>query len=147
MSVLPDYTTRTLRRFLATNFSPMIGGLLFVLRQRRISSTNRAKSHWRGKTPKAATPAIDAFACNEVRLLIACLAYEVIHIARRAMARATGTGWSLSRLRERVLRAQGRDHHTNHRKTPPRSPRHRSSTAVGRMRAVSQGVGHAFSMR
>ncbi|GHE03844.1 hypothetical protein U879_21490 [Defluviimonas sp. 20V17] len=73
-----------------------------------LSSTNRAKSHWRGKTPKAATPAIDAFACNEARLLIACLAYEVMHIARRAMAKATGTGWSLRRLRERVLRAGAR---------------------------------------
>lgn len=73
-----------------------------------LSSTNRAKSHWRGRKPKAATPAVDAFACNEVRLLIACLAYEVMHIARRAMARATGTGWSLRRLRERVLRAGAR---------------------------------------
>ena len=73
-----------------------------------LSSTNRAKSHWRGKTPKSKTPAVDAFACNEVRLLISCLAYEVMHIARRAMAQATGTGWSLRRLRERVLRAGAR---------------------------------------
>lgn len=73
-----------------------------------LSSTNRAKSHWRGKKPKTATPAVDAFACNEVRLLIACLAYEIMHVARRAMARATGTGWSLRRLRERVLRAGAR---------------------------------------
>jgi hypothetical protein len=43
-----------------------------------------------------------------VRLLIACLAYQVMHSARRAMATATGTGWSLRRLRERVLRAGGR---------------------------------------
>ena len=43
-----------------------------------------------------------------MRLLIACLAYEVMHIARRAMAKATGTGWSLRRLRERVLRAGAR---------------------------------------
>ena len=69
------------------------------------SSTNRAKSHWRGKKLKSKTPAIDAFACNEVRLLVACLAYQIMHIARRVMAKATGTGWSLRRLRERVLRA------------------------------------------
>ncbi len=31
-----------------------------------LSSTNRAKSHLRGKAPKSRTPAIDAFACNEV---------------------------------------------------------------------------------
>lgn len=73
-----------------------------------LSSTNRAKSHWRGKKLKSNTPAVDAFACNEVRLLISCLAYEIMHIARRAMAQATGTGWSLRRLRERVLRAGAR---------------------------------------
>ena len=73
-----------------------------------LSSTNRTKTHWRGKKPKSKTPAVDAFACNEVRLLIACLAYQVMHIARRAMARVTGTGWSLRRLRERVLRAGAR---------------------------------------
>jgi hypothetical protein len=73
-----------------------------------LSSTNRAKSHWRGKKLTSKTPAVDAFACNEVRLLIACLAYQVMHIARRAMAKATGTGWSLRRLRERVLRAGAR---------------------------------------
>ena len=38
-----------------------------------LSSTNRAKSHWRGKTLKSKTPAVDVFACNEVRLLISCL--------------------------------------------------------------------------
>jgi hypothetical protein len=73
-----------------------------------LSSTNRAKSHLRGRTPKSKASAVDAFACNEVRLLIACLAYQVMHVARRAMARATGTGWSLRRLRERVLRAGAR---------------------------------------
>jgi hypothetical protein len=72
------------------------------------SSTNRAKSHLRGKAPKSGTPAIDAFACNDARLLIACLACQVMHIARRAMEKATGTGWSLRRLRERVLRAGAR---------------------------------------
>ena len=73
-----------------------------------LSSTNRAKSHWLGKKLKSKTPAVDAFACNEVRLLIACLAYQVMHIARRVLAKATGTGWSLRRLRERVLRAGAR---------------------------------------
>ena len=32
------------------------------------------------------------------------MAYQLMHVARRAMARATGTGWSLRRLRERFLR-------------------------------------------
>ena len=73
-----------------------------------LSSTNRAKSHWRGKKLKSKTPGVDAFACNEVRLLVACLAYQIMHIARRVLAKATGTGWSLRRLRERVLRAGAR---------------------------------------
>jgi len=73
-----------------------------------LSSTNRPKSHWRGRKPQRASEAVDAFACNEVRLLISVLAYQLMHIARRAMARATGTGWSLRRLRERVLRAGAR---------------------------------------
>ena len=34
--------------------------------------------------------------------------FSKMHIARRAMARVTGTGWSLRRLRERVLRAGAR---------------------------------------
>ncbi len=58
-----------------------------------LSSTNRAKSHWRGKTPKSKTPAVDAFACNEVRLLVSCPACQVMHIARRVLAKVTGTGW------------------------------------------------------
>jgi len=43
-----------------------------------------------------------------VRQLISVIAYQLMHIARRAMAHATGTGWSLRRLRERVLRAGAR---------------------------------------
>jgi hypothetical protein len=73
-----------------------------------LSSTNRAKSHCRGKAPKSRTPAIDALACNEARSLISCLVYQVMNIARRAMEKATGTEWSLRRLRERVLRAGAR---------------------------------------
>lgn len=73
-----------------------------------LSSTNRPKSHWRGRTPQSCADAVDAFACNEVRLLVSLLAYQVMHIARRAMAAATGTGWSLRRLRERVLRSGAR---------------------------------------
>ena len=84
-----------------------MGELMDVL-DPALSSTNRPKSHVRGKKPKTAAPAVDAFACNEVRLLIAMLAYQTMHVARRAMARATGSAWSLRRLRERVLRGGGR---------------------------------------
>ena len=73
-----------------------------------LSSTNRPKAHWRGRRLQSTSEAVDAFACNEVRLLISILAYQLMHVARRAMARATRTGWSLRRLRERVLRAGAR---------------------------------------
>jgi hypothetical protein len=84
-----------------------MGELMDVL-DPALSSTNRPKSHVRGKKPKTSTPAVDAFACNEVRLLIAMLAYQIMHVTRRAMARKTKTPWSLRRLRERVLRAGAR---------------------------------------
>jgi|GEM_PF-6007290 hypothetical protein len=50
-----------------------------------LSSNNRAKSYWRGKTLKSKATAVPAFACNEVRLLISCLAYGIMNITRRAM--------------------------------------------------------------
>jgi hypothetical protein len=84
-----------------------MGELMDVL-DPALSSTNRPKSHVRGRKPKTAADAVNAFACNEVRLLIAMLAYEVMHVARRAMVRATGTACSLRRLRERVLRGGAR---------------------------------------
>lgn len=84
-----------------------MGELMDVL-DPALSSTNRPKSHVRGKKPKTSTPAVDAFACNEVRLLMAMLAYQIMHVTRRAMARKTKTPWSLRRLRERVLRAGAR---------------------------------------
>ena len=36
------------------------------------------------------------------------LAYQVLHTGRGLMQAATGTGWSLRRFRERVLRAGAR---------------------------------------
>ena len=36
------------------------------------------------------------------------LAYQIMHVARRAIARATGTAWSLRRLRDRVLHGGAR---------------------------------------
>ena len=57
-------------------------------------STNRAKPDWQSKTPKLVTPAIDAFACNEVRLFVVCPTYQIMPVARRVFAKTTGTGWS-----------------------------------------------------
>jgi len=107
-----DWTTKT-RREVPAHYRERgkaeghMGELKDVLAP-SLSSTDRAKSHLRGKAPKSRAPAIDAFACNEVRLLIACLACQVMPMARRVMEKATGTGLSLRRLRERVLRARAR---------------------------------------
>ena len=108
----PGWTTKTRHEVLAHyrergKAEGHMGELKDVLAL-ALPSTNRAKSHLRGKAPKSRSPAVDAFACNEVRLLPACLACEVMHVARRVMAKTTGTSWSLRRLRERVLRAGAR---------------------------------------
>jgi len=60
------------------------------------------------RAPKKRTTPVDSFAQNEVILLLHALAYNVMHAARVLMERATGEGWSLLRLRERVLRTAGR---------------------------------------
>jgi len=73
-----------------------------------LSSAPRPKSHYRGKAPKKRTTSVDSFAQNEVIILLHALAYNVMHVARVLMEKSTGRGWSLLRLRERVLRTAGR---------------------------------------
>ena len=73
-----------------------------------LSATTRHKSHYRGKTPVTRQPLGDSFDRNEVRLLVAALAYNVMHTMRTLMEIATQEGWSLLRLRERVLRTASR---------------------------------------
>lgn len=73
-----------------------------------LSSSPRQKSHYRGEVPEKRTAAGDSFAQNEVILLLNALAYNVSHAARVLMRAATGEGWSLMRLRERVLRVAAR---------------------------------------
>ena len=73
-----------------------------------LSSTPRARRHYRGRPLPAPPTGIDAAARNEALLLLHLLAYEIMHAGRRVMEIATGTGWSLRRFRERVLRVGGR---------------------------------------
>ena len=86
-----------------------IGDLMDVLAP-ALSSASRPKSHYRGRrlqaTSRPEEPGVRAQ--NETLLLLSLLAYEVLHAARRLMEQATGTGWSLRRLRERVLRVASR---------------------------------------
>ena len=73
-----------------------------------LSSSPRPKRHYRGRPVENPGPGIDAFACNETRLLLAVFGYQIMHAQRAVLERATGTGWSLRRLLERVLRAPAR---------------------------------------
>lgn len=73
-----------------------------------LSSSPRTKRHYRGDPPKKRTGPGDGFAQNEVILLLNALAYNLAHAARVLMEAATGEGWSLMRLRERVLRVAAR---------------------------------------
>jgi len=83
------------------------GELMSVI-EPALSSSARQKSHYRGEVPTARTPPGDAFAQNEAILLLNALAYNVAHAARVLIEAATGEGWSLRRLRERVLRVAAR---------------------------------------
>ncbi len=73
-----------------------------------LSSTCRPKSHYRGEEPKERTQGRDAFATNEAILLLNALAYAAMHVVRTLIERATRKGWSLSRVRERLLKVAAR---------------------------------------
>lgn len=73
-----------------------------------LSSSPRPKAHYRGQTPQQKTPSVDAFAANEVRLLLNAIAYELVHAVRVLMEKATGRGWSLKRAVERLLKVPAR---------------------------------------
>ena len=83
------------------------GELMSVLHP-ALSSSPRPKTHYRGKAPKKRRAAANSFYINEALLLLNALAYNVAHTARVLMETATHEGWSLQRLRERVLRVAGR---------------------------------------
>jgi hypothetical protein len=73
-----------------------------------LSSSPRTKSSYRGRPIDTAAPPCDSFAHNETILLLNALAYNVAHVARVFIEAATGEGWSLRRLQERVLRVAAR---------------------------------------
>ena len=84
-----------------------MGELMSVL-QPALSSSPRTKSHYRGSPLEERPAAENSFERNEVLLLLNTLAYNLMHAARVGLERATGDGWSLKRLRERVLRVAAR---------------------------------------
>jgi hypothetical protein len=84
-----------------------LGELKSVL-EPALSSSPRPKNHYRGEAPKKRSGPCDAFAHNEAILLLNALAYNIVHTARVLLEQATGQGWSLKRVRERVLKAAAR---------------------------------------
>ena len=73
-----------------------------------LSLSPRPKRHYRGRPVRKRGPGADAFANNEARLLLALFGYQIMHTQRAVLERATGTGWALRRVLERVLRAPAR---------------------------------------
>lgn len=84
-----------------------LGELMDVL-EPALSSTTRPKDHYRNREPTKRTPSGNPFAINTVILLLNALAYNLAHAVRTIVEHATGEGWSLKRVRERVLRVAGR---------------------------------------
>ena len=70
-------------------------------------SSPRPKTHYQHRVPKNVTPPGDSFAINEVLLLLNVMSYNVAHALRVMTETATKEGWSLRRLRERVLKVAG----------------------------------------
>ena len=73
-----------------------------------LSSAARPKRHYRGEEPETRTESRDPFATNEAILLLHALAYAAMHVVRTLAERVTRKGWSLSRLRERILKVAAR---------------------------------------
>jgi len=73
-----------------------------------LSSTNRRKSTYRGKEPENRADPCLPFAVNEVRLLLASLAYDLLHAGRALLEKITRTGWSLKRFVARLLKVPAR---------------------------------------
>ncbi|HEX5753884.1 MAG TPA: transposase [Archangium sp.] len=73
-----------------------------------LSSARRPKSNYQGHPPVRRSVSIDAFANNEVRLLLNALAYDLVHAARVLLEQATVEGRGLRRVRERVLKVAAR---------------------------------------
>jgi len=73
-----------------------------------LSSNTRTKRHYRGKEPKQRAQPVDAFANNEVIMLLSMLAYQLTHALRSFQEAATGRSHSLVQFRERVMKVATR---------------------------------------
>ena len=76
--------------------------------QPALSSNKRPKSHYRGRQLPAEKRLNLSFFTNEVRLILAALAYNLAHAVRSVAESALGVGLSIKRVRERFLRVASR---------------------------------------
>jgi hypothetical protein len=73
-----------------------------------LSSNKRPKSHYRGRRLPQEKKRNLSFWINEVRLILAALAYNLAHAVRSVAETALGVGMSLVRVRDRFLRVASR---------------------------------------
>ena len=73
-----------------------------------LSSNKRPKSHYRGRRLPQEKRKNLSFWTNEVRLILAALAYNLVHAVRSIAETALGVGMSLVRVRDRFLRVASR---------------------------------------
>ena len=73
-----------------------LGELLSVVSP-ALSSAPRPKSHYRGREVRKRAKGVDAFACNQVRLLLAGFGYQIMHVQRAVLERLT-TLWGTAPL-------------------------------------------------
>lgn len=73
-----------------------------------LSSNKRPKSHYRGRQLPQEKRKNLSFWTNEVRLILAALAYNLAHAVRSVVETALGVGMSLVRVRDRFLRVASR---------------------------------------
>lgn len=73
-----------------------------------LSSNKRAKTHYRGNALPEERRLNLSYYTNEVRLILAALAYNLAHAVRSVVVAAVGTGMSIKRVRERFLRVASR---------------------------------------
>lgn len=76
--------------------------------QPALSSNKRPKSHYRGRRLPQEKRKNLSFWTNEVRLILAALAYNLAHAVRSVAETALGVGMTLVRVRDRFLRVASR---------------------------------------
>lgn len=73
-----------------------------------LSSNSRPKTHYRGTVlAKSERPNLSFFV-NEVRLILAALAYNLAHIVRTTIEKVTGRGMRIKSVRDKYLRIASR---------------------------------------